>query len=127
MILAELFSPDHIKTDLQAEDKPEVFEELVDFLTIRYELSCRDEILEAICRREEKMSTGIKRGIAIPHAKTSLVKGVIGVLGLSRHGIDYGSLDGEPVKLLFLLVSWGLGGYRPSCRAEAHCHAFGYA
>jgi PTS system fructose-specific IIC component/PTS system nitrogen regulatory IIA component len=51
------------------------------------------------------MSTGIKRGIAIPHAKTPFTRGVIGVLGISKSGIDYESLDGEPVHLLFLLVS----------------------
>ena len=51
------------------------------------------------------MSTGIKRGIAIPHAKTAFTKGILGVLGLSAAGIDYDSLDGEPVHMLFLLVS----------------------
>ena len=104
-LLSELFSARRIKTNLEAEDKPEVFEELVDLLVTQYKLSSRDEILEAIKRREEKMSTGIKKGIAIPHAKTSFTKGVIGVLGISRKGIDYESLDGEPVHLLFLLVS----------------------
>jgi PTS system nitrogen regulatory IIA component len=104
-LLSELFSAGRIKTSLEAEDKPEVFEELVDLLVTQYKLSCRDEILGAIRRREEKMSTGIKRGIAIPHAKTTFTKGVIGVLGISKNGIDYESLDGEPVHLLFLLVS----------------------
>jgi mannitol/fructose-specific phosphotransferase system IIA component (Ntr-type) len=103
--LADLFTPDRIKTGLEAEDKPEVFEELVDLLVARYGLDTRDEVLEAIQRREDKMSTGIKRGIAIPHAKTSFTKGVIGVIGISRKGIDYASLDGEPVHLLFLVVS----------------------
>ncbi len=66
---------------------------------------CRDDILDAINRREAKMSTGIKRGIAIPHAKTNFTNGVVGVLGISDRGIDYESLDGEPVQMLFLLVS----------------------
>jgi PTS system fructose-specific IIC component/PTS system nitrogen regulatory IIA component len=105
MQLAELFTPACIKTNLEAEDKHEVFEELVDLLVTQHKLAYRDKILEAVQRREEKMSTGIKRGIAIPHAKTSFTKGVIGVLGMSRGGIDYESLDGEPVYLLFLLVS----------------------
>jgi PTS system fructose-specific IIC component/PTS system nitrogen regulatory IIA component len=103
--LGELFSAERIKVNLQAEDKSEVFEELVDLLSDRYSLDCRDEILEAVRRREEKMSTGIKRGIAIPHAKTGFTRGVIGVIGVSRAGIDYASLDGEPVHLLFLVVS----------------------
>ncbi len=104
-LLSELFSASRIKVNLEAEDKAEVFEELVDFLVTQYRLSNRDQILDAINKREEKMSTGIKKGIAIPHAKTTFSKGVIGVLGVSRNGIDYESLDGEPVHLLFLLVS----------------------
>ena len=105
LLLQELFIPGRIKCRLEAEDKSEVFEELVDLLVTQYGLDCRDEILAAIMRREEKMSTGIKRGIAIPHAKTNFTKGVIGVLGISSKGIDYESLDGEPVHMLFLLVS----------------------
>ena len=105
ILLRELFTPARIKTGVEAEDKDEVFEELVDLLVTQYRLSSRDDVLEAIRRREEKMSTGIKRGIAIPHAKTAFTKGVIGVIGISRAGIDYQSLDGEPVHLLFLLVS----------------------
>jgi PTS system nitrogen regulatory IIA component len=103
--LQDLFSPSRVKCRLEAEDKAEVFEELVDLLVTQYKLDSRDAILEAIRRREEKMSTGIKRGIAIPHAKTAFTKGIVGVLGISTHGIDYESLDGEPVHLLFLLVS----------------------
>lgn len=103
--LQDLLTPARIKCRLEAEDKAEVFEELVDLLVTQYGLESRDAILDAIRRREEKMSTGIKRGIAIPHAKTPFTKGVIGVLGISDHGIDYESLDGEPVHLLFLLVS----------------------
>lgn len=105
LLLQDLFVPQRIKCKVEAEDKAEVFEELVDFLVVQYQLDMREEILEAIRRREEKMSTGIKKGIAIPHAKTAFTRGVIGVLGISVPGIDYESLDGEPVHMLFLLVS----------------------
>jgi PTS system nitrogen regulatory IIA component len=105
LLLQELLVPGRIKCHLEAEDKSEAFEELVDLLVTHYDLCCRDDILDAINRREAKMSTGIKRGIAIPHAKTTFTKGVIGVLGISDEGIDYESLDGEPVRMLFLLVS----------------------
>jgi mannitol/fructose-specific phosphotransferase system IIA component (Ntr-type) len=105
LLLQDLFVPARVKCRVEAEDKAEVFEELVDLLVTQYQLDCRDEILEAIKRREEKMSTGIKKGIAIPHAKTNFTRGVIGVLGISVSGIDYESLDGEPVHMLFLLVS----------------------
>jgi PTS system fructose-specific IIC component/PTS system nitrogen regulatory IIA component len=105
LLLQELFVPARIKCHMEAEDKSEAFEELVDQLVTHYRLDCRDEILDAIMRREAKMSTGIKRGIAIPHAKTNFTTGVIGMLGISDRGIDYESLDGEPVHMLFLLVS----------------------
>lgn len=105
ILLHELFTPSRIACRLESEDKPEVFEELVDLLVTQYGINSRDEILDAIRRREEKMSTGIKKGIAIPHAKTRFTSGVIGVLGMTDRGIDYESLDGEPVHLLFLLVS----------------------
>jgi PTS system fructose-specific IIC component/PTS system nitrogen regulatory IIA component len=51
------------------------------------------------------MSTGIKKGIAIPHGKTGTVDRVCGVLGISKKGIDYDALDGNPVHLLFLILA----------------------
>jgi len=106
MLLQELFTASCIKVDLEAEDKEEVFEELVDFLVRAYRLDKkRDPILQAIREREGKLSTGIKAGIAVPHGKTEAVEGVYGVMGVSKKGIDYDALDGEPVHLIFLLVS----------------------
>ncbi|GAB4366768.1 MAG: hypothetical protein Kow009_03570 [Spirochaetales bacterium] len=106
MLLQEMFTPSRIKIPLESEDKEEVFEELVDLLVRSYRLDGkRDAILEAIREREQKMSTGIKTGIAVPHGKTDAIEGTCGVMGISRMGIDYGALDGEPVYLIFLLVS----------------------
>jgi nitrogen PTS system EIIA component len=105
MLLQDVFPPDRIKLNLESGDKDEVFEELVDVFVQRTGLGVREEILKAIYDREVKMSTGIKRGIAIPHGKTVAVDTIYGVLGISRKGIDYDSLDGEPVYILFLLVS----------------------
>ena len=63
-----------------------------------------DDILEAVWERETKMSTGIQKGIAIPHGKVADVKDVRGILGISRKGIEYDSLDGQPVYLVFMLL-----------------------
>jgi len=105
MLLKDIFLTDRINVDLESEDKDEVFEELVECLVTSYGIDGRDEILESIREREEKMSTGIKTGIALPHGKTDIVKGIHGVIGISKSGIDYDSLDGKPVHLLLLLVS----------------------
>jgi PTS system fructose-specific IIC component/PTS system nitrogen regulatory IIA component len=50
------------------------------------------------------MSTGIQKGIAVPHGKSNAVDRVYGVLGISKQGIDYDALDGEPVYLLFMVI-----------------------
>lgn len=105
MILQDVLLPEFIKVDMEAEDKDEAFEELVDYYCQAGKSNARDEILEAIVTREAKMSTGIHKGIAVPHGKTSAVNNLRGVLGISRKGVQYDSLDGEPVYLLFMLIS----------------------
>jgi PTS system fructose-specific IIC component/PTS system nitrogen regulatory IIA component len=104
MRLHDLFTSEFILVDLQAEDKEEVFEEMVDRFCQIIKSDAREEILEALRQREMKMSTGIQKGIAIPHGKTNAVDKVYGMLGLSRKGIDYEALDGNPVYLVFLVL-----------------------
>ena len=104
MIISELFEPEFIKIGLEAEDKDEAFEELAEAFCQASHLNIREEVLEAIRERERKMSTGIQKGIAIPHGKTSAVDKVYGVLGISRRGIDYDALDDKPVYLLFMIL-----------------------
>jgi PTS system fructose-specific IIC component/PTS system nitrogen regulatory IIA component len=105
MILQDVLLPEFIKVDMEAEDKDEAFEELVDHYCLADDSDARDEILEAIFARESKMSTGIHKGIAVPHGKTTAVDTMRGVLGISRKGIQYDSLDGEPVYLMFMIIS----------------------
>ncbi|MDR1106442.1 MAG: PTS sugar transporter subunit IIA [Treponema sp.] len=105
MFLHELFKPEFIKVGVEAEDKDEVFEELVDHFCQVKKSKAREEILDALRVREAKMSTGIHKGIAIPHGKTNAVENVQGVLGISRKGVDYDALDGQPVYLLFMVLA----------------------
>lgn len=119
MILQKVFNVSTIKTDLESEYKDELFEELVDVLAKTYPQQKefpRQEILKALEKRELKMSTGIYKGIAIPHATVESLDSLRGVIGISRKGIDYDSLDGNPVYVVFLLVS-------PSGEAELHLQA----
>ena len=105
MFLYETFPPELVKIGLEAADKEEVFEELVDLFCQVKKDADREEILESIRLREEKMSTGIRMGIAIPHAKIGSLDKVYGILGISRIGIDYDALDGQPVYLVFMLLA----------------------
>jgi len=105
MFLRDVFPPQFIKVNLEAEDKDESFEEMVDHFCQATKSHAREEILESLKEREAKMSTGIQKGIAIPHGTTNAVDTVCGVLGISQTGIDYDALDGEPVYLLFMLIA----------------------
>jgi len=104
MFLSETFPPESIQIGLESEDKDEVFEEMVDLLCRIKKLDCRAGILEALRARENKMSTGIIEGIAIPHGKLAALDKIHGIIGISRKGIDYDALDGHPVYLLIMLV-----------------------
>jgi nitrogen PTS system EIIA component len=106
MLLQRVFAPGRIKIGLESEDKDELFEELVDLLAKEGGREYpRSAVLSSVRDREEKMSTGIKKGIALPHGKAEGLSGLSGILGISKRGIEYSSLDGEPVYLVFMLVS----------------------
>jgi len=105
MSLQDILSPEFIKVNLKAEDKNEAFKELVTHYCKVSNSSSYNKILDAILTREAKMSTGIHKGVAIPHGKTDAVNKICGVLGISKKGVQYDSLDGEPVYLLFMIVS----------------------
>jgi mannitol/fructose-specific phosphotransferase system IIA component (Ntr-type) len=64
-----------------------------------------ESIVKAIMKREDLGSTGIGRGVAVPHTKHPSVNRLVGTVAISQGGVDFESLDGEPVQLFFLLVS----------------------
>ncbi|MDR1903219.1 MAG: PTS sugar transporter subunit IIA [Treponema sp.] len=105
MFLYELFPPELIKVGLESVDKEEAFEEMVDRFCQVEKSREREAILTALREREAKMSTGIRKGIALPHGKTDAVDNVYGILGVSKKGIDYEALDGNPVYLLFMILA----------------------
>jgi len=96
-----------IRVDLQAADKPSVIQELVAALVESGQVKEDDQagIVEAIMKREELGSTGIGRGVAVPHTKHPSVDNLIGTVGVSPEGVEFESLDGESVQLFFLLIS----------------------
>jgi len=105
MFLYEVFPPELIKIGLEAEDKEEVFEEMVSHFCKVERTQARAEILGSLNERECQLSTGIKKGIAVPHGKVCALSRSRGVLGISGKGIDYEALDGQPVYLLFMVLS----------------------
>lgn len=86
--------------------KDEVLHNLIDMISEKPEISSKDEVAEGIFHRELLMSTGIGRGIAIPHVRLSSVKGIVMAVAFVRDGVsDYEALDDMPVHLVFMIVS----------------------
>ncbi|RMH70708.1 MAG: PTS sugar transporter subunit IIA [Gemmatimonadetes bacterium] len=105
MLLTQLFDVDVIDANLRTRQKKEVFQVLVQRLADTKRIENPQRILEEIEAREIKMNTAISPGVAIPHARTNLVNKLVGSLGISKKGFDYQAKDGNPVHLVFLLVS----------------------
>jgi nitrogen PTS system EIIA component len=96
-----------VLSDLKAMNKADAFRTLIKSLVVAGEIAIEDEagIVDALLQRERLGSTGIGRGVAVPHAKHPSVSRLIGVVARSQEGIDFDSQDGEPVHRLVLLLS----------------------
>ncbi|MCX5779145.1 MAG: PTS sugar transporter subunit IIA [Elusimicrobia bacterium] len=104
MKILDFLCKDAITVALKATDKKAAIIELTEMLAKAKKLKKAPEIIETVLEREKLGSTGIGQGVAIPHGKTDILTEQIGALGISQKGVEFNSLDGEPVHLLFLLV-----------------------
>lgn len=107
MKFADFICVEAIQASVKADTKEGVIRELVQGLVDAGALSADESegIVKSILKREELGSTGIGRGIAVPHTKHASVARSVGALGISHEGVDFNSLDGDKVNLFFLLVS----------------------
>lgn len=102
-MLKKLLKTAHVIMEMKAKGKEEALKELVEQLKLPADK--KNLLLDALIKREALGSTGIGKGIAIPHTRSLVVDQVHLVLGLSREGVDFDSLDGEKVHVFFLLVA----------------------
>jgi len=105
MALIDLMVEDIVKIPLASQDKPEVLRELVQILKDAERIDDFDGALSAVQEREDKMSTGLQDGIAVPHGKSPVVSSLQLAIGVSPAGIDFDALDGNPTHLFFLLLA----------------------
>ncbi len=107
MKLMEFIVEDAIIPDLKSTDKVAVIQEMVDALKDANSIEEKDikDIMKALIKREELGSTGIGKGVAVPHTKHPCIKEIIGIVARSADGVEFDALDGEPVYILFLLLS----------------------
>ncbi len=100
-----VLSKDTIIMKLKSDSKDGVIEELVDILVSSGKIKDRKAALKAVVDREKKMSTGLQNGIAIPHGKTDTIESLVASIGISKEGIPFESLDGQPAQIILLTVS----------------------
>jgi mannitol/fructose-specific phosphotransferase system IIA component (Ntr-type) len=111
--LSELLSPTRIRVPLTATDKDGVLRELVGL--VENGGQC-EEVLGAILERERQFPTGIGYGVAVPHGKTPALSSLMVAAGTTPAPVPYETIDGEPVRLFFLLAG-------PESAAGAHVKA----
>lgn len=107
MKLSDFVISEAILSDLQATNKEQAIREIVGSLMACGQLKQEEgeSIISAIMKREELGSTGIGNGVAVPHTKHPSVDRMIGTVAVSKDGLDFASIDREPVDIIFLLVS----------------------
>jgi len=105
MNLKKVLSPDTVWVDLKADTKQGIIEEMVGRLAAAGKISDPEAVLQAVLEREEKMSTGMQNGVAIPHGKTDAVKALVAAVGLNKAGVDFDSMDGEPSTIFIMTIS----------------------
>ena len=105
MNLLDITDKDCITSDLKAKDKEGIIIELVGLLDKAGKIKDKKKAVESINQREQKGSTGLEKGIAVPHAKADIVDKLVMAAGISRKGVDFNAMDGEDSYIFFLLLS----------------------
>ncbi len=104
MKLVDLISKENVIANLKGATKEEVINELVDLFKTDPRVNDIEKVRDCVLEREKIMSTGVGKGFAIPHGKTSSVNEILAAFGKTNNPIEYEALDNQPVNLIFLLV-----------------------
>jgi len=104
MNIFSLLRPETVIPNMEASDKAEVLERLVSSLEGQVSNGELEKIREAVFEREKIMSTGVGKGLAIPHGKAAGIEQTYAAFGMLSDAVDYEAIDDEPVNMVFLLV-----------------------
>ena len=102
--LISLLQPNHVAVNIAAPNKDALIDTLIEMVSDHPYVLDVNEVKKAVLEREGMMSTGVGKGLALPHAKTPAVSGMIGALVTTAEPVDFGALDSEPVRIVFLLL-----------------------
>jgi PTS system nitrogen regulatory IIA component len=105
MNLKSVLTAETICLHLKGSNKNEIINELLDILVAAKKITDREAAYTAVIDREEKMSTGMKHGIAIPHGKSNTITELVACIGISDKPIDFDALDHEPCRIFIMTLS----------------------
>jgi PTS system nitrogen regulatory IIA component len=105
MSLKSVLTAETISLHLKGSAKNEIINELLDILVAAKKITDRESAYAAIIDREEKMSTGMKHGIAIPHGKSNTIMDLVACIGISDNPVDFDALDREPCRIFIMTLS----------------------
>jgi PTS system nitrogen regulatory IIA component len=105
MNLKTLLTKETIALHLTGTTKDAIINELLDMLAAAGKITDRPAAYNAVMERENKMSTGMKHGIGIPHGKTGTITDLVACIGISDSPVDFDSLDGEPCRIFIMTLS----------------------
>jgi len=100
----QLLSVDTIRVRLPGRTKDAVINALVDVVASHPAVTDPETMRRAVFTREEMMSTGVGKGLALPHGKTPAVRDTVAAFAITEAPVDFGAIDDQPVRMLFLLV-----------------------
>jgi len=100
----QLLDPEHVRIRLPGTSKSELIDALVDVLAGDEAIESLEAVRRAIFEREQKMSTGVGKGLGLPHAKTPAATETVAAFATTDEPVEFGAVDDRPVRLLLLLV-----------------------
>jgi len=100
-----LLTEDLVLLDLKSGSREEVLKEMVNHLKAKKRISKKSDLYEMLIQREKLGTTAIGEGVAIPHCKLKGVKAPLFLLGASKPGVNFNSLDGKPSHIFFVVIS----------------------
>jgi len=104
MKISDILSPDVIEVNLDVKDKTDSLKKVIDLAAHSNKILDLQKVTDTIFEREKLVSTGVGKGFAIPHGKTDAISDIVAAFITTKNPIDFDSIDGEPVRFIFLLV-----------------------
>jgi fructose-specific phosphotransferase system IIA component len=104
MKISDILSPEVIEVNLDVADKDDSIRKIIEISARTGRITDINKVTDTIFERERLVSTGVGKGFAIPHGKTDAISDIVASFVITKNPIDFDSIDGEPVRFIFLLI-----------------------